>query len=43
MLGNNKEPDRSKPRSCSWNHEEYINESIALFERLIPSVKKVGH
>ena len=43
MLGNNKEPDQElNLEVVTWNHEEYINESIALFEELIPSVKGLG-
>lgn len=43
MLGNNKEPDQEiNLEVVTWNSEEYINDSIALFEELVPSVHELG-
>src|SRR5690606_11692996 len=43
MLGNNKEPDQEiNLEIVSWNQEEYMNDSIALFEELVPSVQELG-
>jgi ATP-dependent Lon protease len=43
MLGNNKEPDQEiNLEVVTWNHEEYMNDSIALFEELVPSVQQLG-
>ena len=43
MLGNNKEPDQEiNLEIVTWNHEEYMNDSIALFEELGPSVQELG-
>lgn len=43
MLGNNKEPDQEiNLEIVTWNHEEYMNDSIALFEELVPSVQELG-
>lgn len=43
MLGNNKEPDQEiNLEIVTWNHEEYMNDSIALFDDLITSVQSLG-
>tara|TARA_R110002167_G_scaffold26873_1_gene92109 strand:- start:665 stop:2665 length:2001 start_codon:yes stop_codon:yes gene_type:complete len=43
MLGNNKDPDQEiNLEVVTWNHEEYMSDSIALFEELVPSVKGLG-
>jgi len=43
MLGNNKELDQEiNLEVITWNHEEYLNDSIALFEELVPSVQGLG-
>lgn len=43
MLGNNKEPDQEiNLEVVTWNHEEYMSDSIGLFEELVLSVQGLG-
>ena len=43
MLGNNKEPEEEiNLEIVTWNHEEYRNDSIALFDDLIAAVQSLG-
>ncbi|SKB35002.1 BREX system Lon protease-like protein BrxL [Maribacter arcticus] len=43
MLGNNKEPDQEiNLEVVTWNHEEYMSDSIGFFEELVLSVQGLG-
>ncbi len=43
MLANIKDPDREiNLEVVTWNNEEFISDSIVLFEELIPSVQELG-